>query len=66
MPLCMVHNLTQCCSTLISGSDRAFGPNLLTGWPSLPLRVVQYYFNALLQLKDEMSQLGERLQPPAP
>ncbi|KAI7839031.1 hypothetical protein COHA_007173 [Chlorella ohadii] len=26
----------------------------------------QYYFNALLQLKDEMSQLGERLQPPAP
>jgi hypothetical protein len=24
---------------------------------------VQYYFNALLQLKDEMSQLAVRLQP---
>ncbi len=39
----------------------------LTHWLALPAAcVVQYYFNALLQLKDEMNQLGERLQPPAP
>lgn len=36
-----------------------------TGFAFLP-PALQYYFNALLHLKDEMSQLGEPLQPPAP
>ena len=54
-----------CAATHVAGK-----PTLLRCAPPMALNCclplspcLQYYFNALLQLKDEMSQLAERLQP---